>query len=163
MNDQAMSHTRRPIPKMLIAAALLSIPFWIGAVVLSWDAAHLPEKAGSLARARCWQSSVFAFGLACGITGSAVALCLRSSRARALGVAGTLLGFAGVSLSLIMGWYIDRAGAARSVSLLPFAVPSVLVFAALMVLLNSVKFADDSSAGETEHANSQQPPPRSPP
>ena len=131
------------------------MPFWIGAAVLAWDAANLPEKAGNLARARCWQSPVFALGLACGITGSAVALCLRSARARALGIAGTLLGFAGVLLSLIMGWYIDRAGAARSVSLLPFAVPSALVFAALMVLLNTVKFTDDSSVNETQDANPQ--------
>ena len=50
-----------------------------------------------------------------------------------------------MSLSLIMGWYIDRAGTARTVSLLPFVVPSALVFAALMVLINSVRFTEDSA------------------
>ncbi len=163
--NQVTNDTARrtwPIPAVFAIAVLVSLPFWIGTGMLAWDAAHLPAKAGNLARARCWQSAVFVFGIACGITGAAAALWLKSWRPRALGTAGTLLGFAGVSLSLIMGWYIHRAGAAHSVSLLPFAIPSFLVFAALMVLINSVRFADDSSENQSDDISAEQPQHQSP-
>lgn len=129
-SDQQQSHWRLALWLGLLAAA----PFWAGAIALALRAVTLPEKAGNLARVQVWEGTVFALGLAVGLTGAAIALSAISRRARGLGTSLVLLGTASIALSFAMGRSVEDPNAAW-----PFMLPPLLAFLALMVLLDFLR------------------------
>lgn len=142
-------------PHFLVGAAVvIAVVLWAGAASLAWKAAAAEDLASNLLKARYWPSAMFAFALGVGLIGSAAALCTKSESDRSMWTGVVLLGFAGLSMSLIMVWYANRSAGAQPVTLLPFVLPAALVFAGLMKLVAAVRFADDP--GSPDEINQQQ-------
>lgn len=149
---------------VLCALGAISVPFWVGAVMLAWKA--LEASGPALAKAHLCQATVFTLGLALGLASCGLALSSASERTRNLGIAGTLLGSSFIILSIVMAWTVKRATTGQPISPLPFTLPSLLVFAALMSTSKTLKFSEKSEDdGEFEQcaANEPQPLPLSPP
>lgn len=105
---------------------LVSLPFLVGAAVMVWNFARLPESVGTLARAQLLQAVLFAFGFALGLMGTGVALAFRRRHIRVLGTATALFGCAHISLAFVVRRFVEEYVPGAGATLLPFIVPAAL-------------------------------------
>jgi succinate dehydrogenase/fumarate reductase cytochrome b subunit len=129
MDEPLVTRTGRTYwwPRLLQSAAVLvAAPFLVGAVVIAWQLAGLPNTAGRLMMAKLLEASMFSFGLSLGIAGSVLALTAFSPCRRILGAAMTLFGCSHIMLGFFVRQSIEEAAVSGEPFMLPIIVPIVL-------------------------------------
>ena len=127
---------------LICMVVLIALPYMLGAVALINQAINTTSKPDAL---KYWQSAIFVQGLAIGIYGAAISLMAVSQRLRKLGLAGVLLGSAGITFAMLIARVMDN----NTVSPLPFMLPSTLAISALVLGYNSVRRQRPESESET--------------